>query len=337
MMPEGPPATGGPSARKSGALPIELQPLRAAGTRTRISRFCGTSGCEPAGPYPAPSLYCTTPGDVGDSPSRQHRTARRSGYGTRSNRAGAALVRASTIRLAGPFIRSPNCTSSTRATMLHITERARAPTRRRPETRPPHHPTARGAAVARCSASLPARGEVPHHPADARVTATARTCSACALESRRSPQYGRPERDITRLPEKIGPPVWRSSSARWSKIPTGWAARCAASSQACAQLAATATGSPSTSMTSGAVSISFILTTEATCTADRTELRNGRFGVALLPWSGQASGCRTGSCPAAWSSSRGAVSASVHTSRILARRENARRARSAEGKVPRRP
>jgi hypothetical protein len=60
-----------------------------------------------------------------------------------------------------------------------------------------------------------------------RVTATARTCSACALESRRSPQYGRPERDITRLPEKIGPPVWRSSSARWSKIPTGWAARCA--------------------------------------------------------------------------------------------------------------
>ena len=170
-----------------------------------------------------------------------------------------------------------------------------------------------------------------------RVTATARTCSACALESRRSPQYGRPERDITRLPEKIGPPVWRSSSARWSKIPTGWAARCAASSQACAQLAATATGSPSTSMTSGAVSISFILTTEATCTADRTELRNGRFGVALLPWSGQASGCRTGSCPAAWSSSRGAVSASVHTSRILARRENARRARSAEGKVPRRP
>ena len=100
-------------------------------------------------------------------PSRQHRTARRSGYGTRSNRAGAALVRASTIRLAGPFIRSPNCTSSTRATMLHITERARAPTRRRPETRPPPHPTARGAAEARCSASLPARGEVPHHPADA--------------------------------------------------------------------------------------------------------------------------------------------------------------------------
>jgi len=101
MIPEGPPAMGGPSARKSGALPIELQPLRAAGTRTRISRFCGTSGCEPAEPYPAPSLYCTTLGDVGDSPSRQHRTARRSGYSTRSDRAGAALMRASSHSACG--------------------------------------------------------------------------------------------------------------------------------------------------------------------------------------------------------------------------------------------